>query len=74
MSTKQQEQGLPGIVRSQEDLAKFPARKIRLPLLENKEDNVVEVGINGIMTLIKRGESVEVAAPIAQILEQGGYL
>lgn len=47
--------------------------KIKLPLI-NPKDDVVEVGINGYVYRIKRGESVEVPESVAEVLEHAGLL
>lgn len=44
---------------------------VRLPF-KDSNDNVVEVGYNGFMMLIKCGESVEVPEPIFEILKNSG--
>lgn len=49
--------------------------QIRLPKTENDDGmNFVPVCINGKITQIKRGETVEVSQTIANILTEAGYL
>lgn len=53
--------------------ANAPAREekrveINIPLLENRTDDVVEVGVNGTMTLIRRGRNVSVPASVEEVL------
>ena len=42
--------------------------KIRLPLTRTEKDDVY-VAVNGVSYLIKRGETVEVPASVAEVLE-----
>jgi hypothetical protein len=56
-------------------LDKEPKKTIRLPLLKDKNAmNYVPVCINGYIYQVKRGEVVEVPAPVATLLEEAGYL
>ena len=48
--------------------------QIRIPKREETEMNFVPVCINGKITQIKRGETVEVSEAIANILVEAGYL
>ena len=49
--------------------------RIKIPLDPlNKEDLIVPVCINGYIWNIKRGERGEVPAPVADILENAGYI
>lgn len=49
--------------------------QIRLPKNKNGEGlNFVPVCINGKITQIMRGETVEVSENIAKVLEEAGYL
>ena len=44
-------------------------REIRLPKAPKGEDNFLIASVNGRVFKIKRGESVEVPLPIAQVIE-----
>ena len=46
---------------------------VRLPLIKNG-DEVVEVGYNGKMFLIRRGEQVNLPLPLLEILEHAGIV
>lgn len=60
---------------SNEKVTKEATVKIRLPKEKNEDGmNFVPVCINGKITQIKRGETVEVSQTIANILEEAGYL
>ena len=49
--------------------------KIRIPVdPRNEDDSVVPVGINGYFYYIRRGESAEVPAAVAALLENAKYL
>ncbi|MDD3244359.1 MAG: hypothetical protein PHD32_11680 [Eubacteriales bacterium] len=45
--------------------------RIRLPLREGASD-VVEIGLNGVLTLVRRGEAVEMPEALVQILKNAG--
>ena len=56
-------------------LAEEPKVKIRIPLNPlNEDDRVVPVCINGYNYFLNRGESVEVPAPVAELLEMAAYI
>ena len=48
--------------------------KVFLPLIPGCKDDVVFVGLNGVGFYFMRGETVEMAAPLAQILRNTGCL
>ncbi len=54
-------------------LSNFKKRRVRLPLTHTGDD-VVEVGYNGTMFLIRRGESVDLPQPLVEILEHAAIL
>jgi len=58
-----------------EEIKKLPKVKIRIPKDPlNPKDEVVPVCINGYIWQIKRGETVEVPKPVADILADAGYI
>ena len=54
-------------------LKDFPAREVKIPLLDRKND-VVEVCYNGYNMIIKRGVNVKLPMPIVRILQHSGVL
>ena len=48
--------------------------KVTLPLIPGSRDDVVFVGLNGVSFYFLRGRSVEMAAPLAEILRNTGNL
>ncbi len=54
-------------------LKKAPRVRIKLPLT-GSGDEVVELGYNGRMFLIRRGETVELPTPLVEVLERAGVL
>ena len=48
--------------------------KVMIPLAPGCWDDVQFVGLNGVSFYFMRGESVEMAAPLAQILRNAGCL
>lgn len=61
--------------RTGNTLRKSDKVRIKIPIDPmNKSDKVVPVCINGHLYRITRGESVEVPAIVAEVLEQGGYI
>ena len=56
-------------------LRKSDKVRIKIPIDQlNKSDKVVPVCVNGHIYRINRGETVEVPAVVAEVLEQGGYI
>lgn len=56
-------------------LDKEPKKTIRLPLLKDRNaTDSVSVCINGYIYQVQRGVTVEVPAPVATLLEEGGYM
>ena len=49
-------------------------RRVTIPRSAEPGDDVVEVGLNGRMFLIRRGEPVELPEPLAEILEYAQLL
>ena len=54
-------------------LKDFPRRAVTIPPSGPGED-AVEVGLNGHMFLIKRGERVELPEPLCEVLENAGVI
>lgn len=52
----------------------YPRRSVMIPKSEQPGDEVVEVGFNGRMFLIRRGEEVELPQPLVEILEHAQLL
>lgn len=50
-------------------LKKAPHARVRIPAL-GSGDEVVELGYNGRMFLIKRGEAVDLPLPLIEVLER----
>jgi len=48
--------------------------KVMLPVIPGCRDDVVFVGLNGVSFYFLRGKSVEMAAPLAEILRNTGNL
>ena len=48
--------------------------KVFLPLIPGCKDDVVFVGLNGVSFYFMRGQTVEMAAPLAEILRNTGNL
>ena len=48
--------------------------KVTLPLIPGSKDDVIFVGLNGVSFYFMRGRSVEMPAPIAEILRNTGNL
>ena len=59
--------------RTAEALAKEPRVLVRLASV-GEEDAPVDVGVNGYMTRVPRGETVEVPQTVADLLANAGYL
>lgn len=55
-------------------LKQYPKRKVLIPKGEQAGDEVVELGFNGRMFLIRRGEAVELPEPLVEILEHAQLL
>ena len=52
-----------------------PKVKVRLlPPKDKRDDNFVPVCINGYIYQVMKGGSVEVPKPVADLLEEGGYI
>ena len=47
--------------------------EVRIPAVSGESD-VIEVGLNGRMYLIRRGEKVSLPLPLVEVLEHGGIL
>lgn len=45
---------------------------VRIPSGESPDDRVLEVGYNGTMFLLRRGETLEVPEPIYEVLRDAG--
>ena len=54
-------------------LAAYPRRKVTIPLSGPGED-AVELGYNGRMFVVRRGEQVELPEPLCEVLESAGML
>jgi len=48
--------------------------KVMLPLMPGSKDDVLFVGLNGVSFYFMRGQTVEMAAPLAEILRNTGNL
>ena len=48
--------------------------KVTLPMIPGSKDDVVFVGLNGVSFYFLRGRSVEMAAPLMEILKNTGNL
>lgn len=55
-------------------LTDCPKRRVMIPKGAEPGDEVVEVGLNGRMFLIRRGEPVELPEPLVEILEHAQLL
>ena len=55
-------------------LTDCPKRRVMIPKGAEPGDDVGEVGLNGRMFLIRRGEPVELPEPLAEILEHAQLL
>lgn len=48
--------------------------KVMLPLMPGSKDDVLFVGLNGVSFYFMRGQTVDMAAPLAEILRNTGNL
>lgn len=55
-------------------LTEYPRKSVTIPRSGEPGDEVVEVGFNGRMFLIRRGEAVELPQPLVEILEHAQLL
>ena len=55
-------------------LTDCPKRRVMIPKGAEPGDDVVEVGLNGRMFLIRRGEPVELPEPLVEVLEHAQLL
>lgn len=55
-------------------LTQYPRKSVLIPKSEQAGDEVVELGFNGRMFLIRRGEQVELPEPLVEILEHAQML
>lgn len=55
-------------------LTNCPKRRVVIPKSAEVGDEVVEVGLNGRMFLIRRGEPVELPEPLVEVLEHAQLL
>ena len=55
-------------------LTDCPKRRVMIPKGAEQGDDVVEVGLNGRMFLIRRGEPVELPEPLVEVLEHAQLL
>ncbi len=59
---------------AQAGCAGCPMEKVNIPLVPGTRDDVLFVGLNGADFYFLRGKSVEMPAPVAQILRDTGHL
>ena len=68
------ENATPEIKKVEESVEKQPTVRIKIPKLNDRQDEYVPVGINGYIQYIPVGETVEVPEQVAAILENAGYI